>query len=83
MMRVLLIVWEVSIPRKCESDGNVGVSDGGCVVAVSAVHESMGGTHGSGMVSTANDVLEMRGVGGVCDMCMGLARGWVEESVSG
>ena len=36
--------------------------------------EYMGGT---GFVSTANDVLEMcvvRGVGGVCEMCMCLAR---------
>ena len=39
----------------------------------------MGGTRGSGFVSTAHDVLEMsvvrglRGVGGVCEMCMCLA----------
>ena len=33
----------------------------------------MGGTHGSGVFSSADNVLEMsvvRGVGGVCDMCM-------------
>ena len=41
----------------------------------------MGGTCGSRFVSTADDVLEMsmvRGVkvvGGVCEMCMCLARG--------
>ena len=38
----------------------------------------MGGTRGSGVLSSASDVLEMsvgRGVGGVCDMC--LARGRV------
>ena len=37
----------------------------------------MGGTHGSGVFSSAGNVLEMRvvrGVGGVCDMCMCLAR---------
>ena len=35
---------------------------------VSAGH--VGGTPGSGIVSSAADVLWMRGVGGVCDMCM-------------
>ena len=40
----------------------------------------VGGTHGSGIVSSASDVLWMRvvrvmkGVGGVCEMCMCLAR---------
>ena len=40
--------------------------------------EYMGGTHGSGVLSSARDVLEMsvvRGVCGVCDMCMCLSRG--------
>ena len=48
---------------------------GGGVVAVSAY---MGGTRGSGALSSAGDELEMsvvRGVGGVCGMC--LARGEV------
>ena len=44
-----------------------------------AVSVYMGGTRGSGVLSSAGDVLEMRsvvrGVGGVCDMCM--ARGVV------
>ena len=52
---------------------------------VSAGH--VGGTHGSGIVSIAADVLwmsvvcGMRGVGGVCEMCMCLARlrPWVER----
>ena len=38
----------------------------------------MGGTRGSGVLSSAGDVLEMsvvKGVGGVCDMHMCLARG--------
>ena len=40
------------------------------MVAVSAC---MSGTRGSGVLYSAGDVLEMsvvRGVGGVCDMCM-------------
>ena len=40
----------------------------------------MCGTRGSGVLSTTGDVLEMsvvRGVGGVCDMCMCLTRGGV------
>ena len=54
------------------------------MVTVSAC---MSGTHGSGVLSSTGDVLEMsvvRGVGGVCDMCMCLARGGVGgEGVSG
>ena len=56
-------------------EGNDGVDSGGGVVAVSA---KMGGN--SGVLSSAGDVLEMkvvRGVGGVCNMCMCLARGGV------
>ena len=40
----------------------------------------MSGTRGSGVLSSTGDMLEMsvvRGVGGVCDMCMGLAQGGV------
>ena len=36
----------------------------------------MSGTRGSGVLSSTGDVL-MRGDGGVCDMCMCLARGGV------
>ena len=46
----------------CEGDGNAGVEPGGCVVAVSAY---MGGTRGSGVLSSACDVLEMSVVRGV------------------
>ena len=49
------------------------MGSGGGVVAVSVY---MGGTRGSGVLSSAGDVLEMnvvRGVCGVCDMCMCLA----------
>ena len=61
-----------------EGDGNAGVGDGGGVVVVRAGH--MGGTRGSGIVSRAADVIGvsvvrgMRRVGGVCEMCMCLAR---------
>ena len=63
--------------RVCEGDGNAGVWSGGGVVAVSAC---MCGTRGSGVLSSTGDVLEMsvvRGVVGVRDMCMCLARGGV------
>ena len=53
------------------------MASGGGVVAVSAC---MSGTRSSGVLSSTCDVLEMsvvRGVGGVCDMCMCLARGGV------
>ena len=50
----------------------------------------LGGTRGSGIVSSATDVLGMsvvcgmRGVGGLSEMCMCLTRGMVEgEGVSG
>ena len=55
----------------------LGVGSGGSVVTVSAC---MNGTRGLGVLSSTCDVLEMsvvRGVGGVCDMCMCLARGGV------
>ena len=61
----------------CEGDGNAGVGSGGGVVAVSAY---MGGTRGSGGLTCAGDVIEMsvvRGVGGLCGMCICLARGGV------
>ena len=49
---------------------------------VSAGH--VGGTGGSGIVSRASYVLRMRGIGGVCEMFMCLARGCVTgEGVSG
>ena len=47
----------------------------------------MSGTCGSGVLSSTGDVFEMsvvRGVGGVCDTCMCLARAvWVERGMSG
>ena len=59
----------------CEGNGNAGVGSGGGVVAVSAY---MGGTRSSGVLASAGDVPKIsvvRGVGGVRDMCMCLARG--------
>ena len=58
----------------CEGDGSAGVGFEGGVVAVSAY---MGGTRGSSVLASAGNVLGMsvvRGVGGVYDMCMCLAR---------
>ena len=55
----------------------------GSEVAVSAGHEYVGGTRGSGIVSSATDMLWLScsawkwRVGGVCEMCMCLARGGV------
>ena len=60
------------------------------VVAVNAEHEYAGGPRGSCIVSSAGDVLGMsvvrvmNGVGGVCEMCVCLARGGVRgEGVKG
>ena len=59
------------------------MEDGGSVVVVRAWHAYVGGARGSGIVSGAADVLGMsvvrgmRGVGGMCEMCMCLARGGV------
>ena len=47
---------------------------------VSAGHVS--GTRGSDIVYNAADVLGMSGVGGVCEMCMCLARGKLESTHS-
>ena len=53
-------------------DKNAGVGDEGGVVGLSAGHEYVGGTRGSGVVFSAADVLGMsvvrgmKGVGGVC-----------------
>ena len=70
-MHVLLSVLHVCV--QC----NAGVGSGGGEVTVSAC---MSDTRGSGVLSSTGDVLEIsavRGVGGVCDMRMCLARGGV------
>ena len=48
------------------------MGDGGGGVVVSACHVT--GTRGSVIVYSAADLLGMRGVGGVCEMYMCLAR---------
>ena len=73
-----LFVCEVHMPNYCEGDGNADVG---------AECEYMGCTRGSGVASNAANLLEMsvvrdvRGVGGVCKMCMCLAWGGVGVSV--
>ena len=79
VMHVLLFVLHVGVLCEGEGEGERVTAillwgPGGCVVAVSVC---MSGTHGSGVLPSTYDVLEMsvvRGVGGVCDMCMCLAR---------
>ena len=56
-MHVLLFVLHVCMVRECEGDGNAGVGDGEGVVVMSAGHEYVGGTRGSGKVSIAAEVL--------------------------
>ena len=76
VIHVLLFVFAARL-LGCEGYGNAGVGSGGSVVAVSPY---MGGTRGSGDLANAGDVLGMSVVicvGGVCDMCMCLARGVV------
>ena len=81
MIHVLLFVFHVCMLRECEGDGNAGVGNGGGVVAASA-GVCMGCTPGLG-VSSADNVLEMsvmcrvRGVSGMCEMRLCLARGVV------
>ena len=80
VMCVLLFTWCVCMLRGYEGDGNAGVGEG-AVGVVSVGH--VGGTRGLGIVSSVADVLEMdvvrgmRGVGGVCEIFMCLARGGV------
>ena len=68
----------------CEGGGSPGVVFWGGVVAISAY---MGGTRGSGVLASVGNVLEIsvvRGVCGVYDMCICLARvGWEVLGVSG
>ena len=64
--------------RECKGDGIAEVGDGEGVG-----YEYMNGTRGSSIVSSTDAVLEvsvirgMRGVSGVCEVCMCLARGGV------
>ena len=84
VMRVLLYVLDVSMLREYDGDGTSCEEDGEGVIAVSLWHEYVDDTRGSDIVSSAADVLgtcvvrELRGVCGVFEMCMCLARGDVE-----
>ena len=69
VIRVLLFVWDVSVLRECKSDGNAGVRAVGCVVTLSVGCDYMGSTCGSGIVSSTYEC-GVRGVGGVCEICM-------------
>ena len=84
---VMCVRLYVSMLRECEDDDNAGVRDGRGVVAASAGHAYVAGTRGSGIVSSAADVLGMsvvRGMRGVGGMCMCLALGGVgSERLSG
>ena len=78
VMRLLLFVLHVRMMRECEGDGIAEV------VVVSAGH--VGDTRGSGIVSSAADVLWMsvvrgiRGVSEVCEICMCLfGAAWLES----
>ena len=72
VMHVLLFVLHGSIVRECEgarvTEKLVWRTGGGVVVVVRAGHECVGGTCGSGIVSSTADVLGMsvvRGMRGV------------------
>ena len=66
--------------RDCDGAGNAGVGAGVSVFSVSAGCDYMGGTRGAGVVSNADDVLQVyavrgvRGAGGVCEICICLVR---------
>ena len=84
VMRVILCVLHVGMVGECEGDINAGMGDGEGVVIVSAWHEYVGGTPDSADMLGMCVVRGMRGVSGVCEMCMCLARGGVRgEGVSG
>ena len=72
VMHVLLFVLHVCVLWECEGARVTAV----LVWGPGEVSACMSGTRGSGVLSSTGDVL-VRGVGGVCDMCMCLARGGV------
>ena len=87
VMRVLLFVLRVCMLRKCEGTRVTAMMVWG-MDEVCAWHVC--GTRGSGIVSSAADMLwmnvvhGMRGVGGICEICMCWARGGVgREGVTG
>ena len=78
VMRVLLFVLHVCMLRECEDASLTAMLEDGCDEC-----RACSVTRRSGIVLSAADVLcmsvvhGMRGVGGVCEMCMCLA--WVER----
>ena len=78
VMRVPLFVFDASMLREYESEMMTAMLVWGRRMYGCAMcgFEYMGGTRGSGIVSSTPNVLEMsvvrgvRGVGGVCEMCM-------------
>ena len=59
VMRVLLFVWDISvlISIECERNANVDVGGLGICGCGESGCASMGGTRGSSIVSSANDVI--------------------------
>ena len=55
------------------------MGDGGGVFVMSARHDYVGDTRGSGIVPSTVDMLWMRGVGGVCVKCVCVWLGAVLE----
>ena len=86
-MRVLLFVLDVNMRRKCEAAKVIAmlVWGRGGVFEVSAGYAYVGGTHGSGIVSCAADVLGMsvvRGMKGVVVVCMKCVCVWLGRCMS-
>ena len=86
VMCVRVFVLDVSMLRECKGVRVTAIivwGTGHGVVVVSAENEYVVGTRSSGIMSSAADVLGMsvvrgmRGVGGVCEILMCLARGSV------
>ena len=74
VVHVLLFVLHVYVLRECEGARVTAMLVWGLGGGVVTMNAYIGGT---GVLSSVGDVLEMlvvRGVGGVCDMCMCLAR---------
>ena len=74
---LLFVLHVLHMLRECEGYGNAGVGEGGGVVAVNAGCECMGGTRGKDIVLEMRVLRGVRGVGGVCEIWICLARGGV------
>ena len=65
VLHVLLLVWDVSMLIESMGEWQRWCGDRGVVVEVSVGCEYIDGTRGSGVVSSAYDVLEMSVVRGL------------------